>query len=337
MIEGEPIPPRPFPTSGRAPGKCVLFGEHAVVRGAPELVLAIDLHTQATVAPAPSGTRLNGDAEAVEHNPYLRALRDAYGPSPGLELRTVSRLPRAAGLGSSAAFLASLAAAWAAGTGGLGRAALAQRCFAAERSAQHGQGSPGDTSTSVAGGYITLNGHASDGPLLWTVQAPGGEARWEVRRAEDPGWTWVVAYSGIPRSTEEAVRAVGARLEAPDGPALLEQFGQVARDGIGAVRAGDRREVGRLLRRNQELLRTVGVSHPRLEALLDAAGPACDGAKLTGAGRGGSIVALPLEGREVELLRRLARAGAVPFAVRPSPGVALVEASEAGSAGPTEP
>ena len=76
---------------------------------------------------------------------------------------------------------------------------------------------------------------------------------------------------------------------------------------------------------NQELLRTVGVSHPRLEALLEAARPAAEGAKLTGAGAGGSIVVLPREGQEVDLVRRLARAGGLPFVVRPSvQGTALV-------------
>ena len=322
MSAEDGIPSRPFPTSARAPGKCVLFGEHAVVHGAPELVLAIDLHTQVIVARA-NQVRLNADPAAIDQNAYFREAVAAAGGAGGpVDVRAVSRIPRAAGLGSSAAFVASLSAALAAGGGGVDRPTLAQRCFTIERAAQ-GVGSPGDTSASVAGGYVTLNSGTAAGKPLWSV-AHGAE-RWEVRRAEDPGWAWVVAYSGIPRSTAEAVRAVAARLERPDGPALLEEFARVARAGIAAVAAGDREEAGRLLTRNQELLRDAGVSHPRLEALLEAAAPASQGAKLTGAGCGGSIVALPLPGREVELVRRLARAGAVPFPARPAPGVELVE------------
>ena len=321
-----PIPSRGFPTSARAPGKCVLFGEHAVVHGAPELVLAIDLYTQAIVGPA-SESRLNGDGGALETNRYFRETVAAAAPPPGtFEVRTVSRIPRSAGLGSSAAFVGAVSAALAAGAGGIDRGALAQRCFSVERAAQ-GVGSPGDTSTSVAGGYVTLNAGSLGGEPLWTVRA--GATAWEVRRTEDPGWAWIVAYSGIPRSTADAVRAVAARLERPDGPALLEEFKNVARAGISAVARGERTEVGRLMHRNQELLRDVGVSHPRLEALIEAAQPAAEGAKLTGAGCGGSIVALPLPGREVELVRRLARAGAVPYPVRSSPGVSLVEAAPA--------
>jgi mevalonate kinase len=324
MTGAEAIPARAFPTSARAPGKCVVFGEHAVVRGAPELVLAIDLHTQLIVARS-ERSRINGDPAAAEQNPYFREALAAAGPAVGpVDVRAVSRIPRAAGLGSSAAFVAAASAALAAGGGGVDRALLAQRCFAVERAAQ-GVGSPGDTSASVAGGYVTLNAAELGGERLWTVGQ--GSERWEVRRADDPGWVWVVAYSGIPRSTADAVKAVSARLDRADGPRLLEQFASVAREGIAAVSSGDREKTGRLLGRNQELLREVGVSHPRAEALLAAAAPACEGAKVTGAGCGGSIVALPLPGREVDLVRRLARAGAVPFPVRPSAGVGLVEAA----------
>ena len=331
MSDLAPIPARPWPCSARAPGKCILFGEHAVVRGAPELALAIDLRTQVIARPAPR-LRLNADPDAAGHNPYLRAALAVDGATtPPLDIRSVSRVPRSAGLGSSAAFVAALCASLAAARGGIERADLAQRAFAVERAAQ-GVGSPGDTSTSVAGGYVSLNEPGSRGTPLWSVHA--GDERWEVRREQDPGWVWVVAYSGIPRSTVEAVRAVGDRLERPDGPALLEEFRRVARQGIDAVGRGEREEVGRLLARNQELLREVGVSHPRLEALLEAAAPVAAGAKLTGAGRGGSIVVLPLPGREVELLRRLARAGAAAFAVRPAAGVELVDAEPLGDPEP---
>ena len=316
------IPARDLPVSAHAPGKCIIFGEHAVVHGAPELVFAIDLRTQVVVRNGPV-TRLNADDEALRRNAYFRAAVEAgWKDGPPIEVRAVSRIPKAAGLGSSAALAASLAAAFGAARGGIDRPSLAQRSFEIERGAQ-GVGSPGDTSTVVAGGFVAINGGPGD--PLWTIRGP--DRTWEARRVSDPGWVWVVAYSGIPRSTADAVRAVGARLAATDGPELLREFRRVANEGIDAVGRGDRPAVAGLLRRNQELLREVGVSHPRLEALLDAAAPAAEGAKLTGAGAGGSVVALPIPGKETELVRRLARAGALPFVVRPAPeGAALVEA-----------
>jgi mevalonate kinase len=317
-----PIPERPLPLSAHAPGKVILFGEHSVVWGQPELVLAIDLTTQVIVRPAAS-TSLNGDPDAASTNAYFRtALARLWPEGPPIEVRVVSRIPRAAGLGSSAAFVAALSAALGAATGGMTRSQLAETSFGIERAAQ-GVGSPGDTSTAVSGGYVTLN--ASDGgdPLWEIVEQP---SRWLVRSVPDPGWVWLVAYSGIPRSTGDAVRAVGRRLERADGPELLRKFAAVASSGIRAVVREDRSEIGPLMQENQALLREVGVSNDRLEALLAAAAPTAEGAKITGAGAGGSIVVLPQAGKEAETARRIARAGGVPYVVRPArEGAELVE------------
>jgi len=293
-----------------------------VVHGAPELLFALDLHTQVLVRGA-ARSSLNGDYEAAALHPYFRsALESPWASRATVDVRAVSRIPRGAGLGSSAALSAGLAATLSSLSGGVDRSTLAQRSFDVERGAQ-GVGSPGDTSAAVAGGFLTVNGEAS-GPVLWTVR--DGPRSWEVRRVADPGWVWVVAHSGIPRATGDAVRAVGVRLARPDGPALLDQFREVATEGTRAVAAGDRATAAALMNRNQELLREVGVSHPRLEALLDAARPFAEGAKLTGAGAGGSVVVLPRPGAETKLVRRLARAGGLPFVVKPAPsGVGLVD------------
>ena len=323
------IPAHVLPVAARAPGKCILFGEHSVVHGRPELLLAIDLYTQAAVRAGPSA-RLNGDATAAKRHAYLGRALELFPltpPSP-LEWSVVSRLPKGAGLGSSAAFSASVAAALLAVRGGATRAELAEASFRTERGAQ-GVGSPGDTSASVAGGLVALNGGA--GEVLWKLG--DAEHQWAVRRVRDPGWTWLVAYSGVPRNTAETVRSVGVRLSAKGGPALLDRFEEVALAGIEAVAREDRAEVGRRLQENQDLLREVGVSHPRLEALLDAVAPVVAGAKLTGAGAGGSIVALPTPGREIEALRRASKAGGLAFIVRAARrGAEVVEASE----GPTK-
>jgi mevalonate kinase len=318
-----PIPAQSLPVVARAPGKCILFGEHAVVRGQPEVLLAVDLYTQVALRPAPQWS-LNGHAGPVAGHRYLQAaIRALWSNGSPLDVTVVSRIPKASGMGSSAAFVAGLAAAIGATQGGVDRATLAQQAFSIERSAQ-GVGSPGDTSAAIAGGYLTLNTDvASLGDPLWSVQA--AEERWTVRRVADPGWVWVVAYSGIPKDTGPKVRAVGERFASPEGPDLLQRFSEVATAGLRAMAHEDGAETGRLLDENQELLRSVGVSHPRLEALLEAARPAALGAKVTGAGGGGSIVALPRPGQETDLVRRLARAGAVPFATGPAAaGVELV-------------
>jgi mevalonate kinase len=312
MTDG-PIPTSNLPLSARAPGKCIIFGEHAVVHGEPELVMAIDLHTQVGLAVGAEVT-LNRDPRAAAANPYLKtALGRMWPDGKPLAITATSRIPRSAGLGSSAAFVAALGAGLGGASGGLSRELLAQESFEIERTAQ-GVGSPGDTSAAVAGGCVALN--ASMGTLLWEVTHE--TTRWTARRILDPGWVWVVAYSGIPRQTANAVRAVSARLAESDGPELLRRFRAVAEQGIAALVDEDRLTVARLMKENHELLKTVGVSHPRLEALIEAVAPAAQGAKLTGAGAGGSVLVLPSPGRETEAVRRLARVGAVAFAVRPS-------------------
>jgi mevalonate kinase len=318
-----PIPARALPVVARAPGKCILFGEHAVVRGQPEVLLAVDVYTQVGIRPSPEW-RLNGHPGPVAEHQYLQAaIGEVWTDGPPLDVTAVSRIPKASGMGSSAAFVAALVAAMAAARGGTDRARLAQLVFTIERNAQ-GVGSPGDTSAAIAGGYLTLNTDvAAVGDPLWTVSA--GKERWTIRRIADPGWVWVVAYSGLPKATGPKVRAVGERFASSEGPELLRRFSEVAVAGLRAMAREDGSETGRLLDENQELLRSVGVSHPRLEALLDAARPAALGAKVTGAGGGGSIVALPKPGQETDLVRRLARAGAVPFATGPAAsGVNLV-------------
>lgn len=302
-----------LPASARAPGKCIVFGEHGVVHGTPELLFAIDLETHVTVQRAEEFS-LNGDRQARSQHPYFRSAMDVLWPhGEPLAVHATSRIPRSAGLGSSAAFVAALAAGLSPDGPTPDGPRLAETSFRIERGAQ-GVGSPGDTSATVAGGFLTLN--ADRGDKLWTLRQ--GDQEWTARRADDPGWSWVVAYSGIPRSTAEAVRAVRARVGQPDGPQLLERFRSIAEAGMDAVRAEDRERVGKAMTQNHLLLREVGVSHPRLEELIRSVEGHAAGAKLTGAGAGGSVLVLPRAGDETACLRRLARAGGLAFAVKAS-------------------
>ncbi len=329
-MSSPPIPAQALPLAARAPGKCILFGEHAIVHGRPALLLAIDLFTQVALRES-DALRLNGRVDEAAAHPYLReAIARLRPPTAApLEVTVTSRLPKAAGLGSSAAFSSALAAGLLASAGGAARERLALEAFAIERGAQ-GVGSPGDTTASVAGGYVAVNG--GDGPPLWELA--DDTRRWAVRRVRDPGWVWLLAYSKVPRDTAATVRAVGARLARPDGEELLARFGDVATRGIAAVADEDRAGVARLLGENHALLREVGVSHPRLEALIEAVAPVVQGAKLTGAGAGGSIVALPHPGREIDAARRVARAGGVAYVVRASrAGAALIGSATGDPAG----
>ena len=72
----------------------------------------------------------------------------------------------------------------------------------------------------------------------------------------------------------------------------IQAIGTIARRGLAALVDGDYEAVGHAMSENQILLRNLGVSSPELESLIRAAAPTSLGAKLTGAGGGGCMVAL---------------------------------------------
>jgi mevalonate kinase len=72
----------------------------------------------------------------------------------------------------------------------------------------------------------------------------------------------------------------------------IETIGLIARRGIVALKNGDYEAVGRAMTENQVMLRGLGVSCHELDDLVRAAAPSSLGAKLTGAGGGGCMVAL---------------------------------------------
>ncbi len=310
------IPPSGLPLASHAPGKAILFGEHAVVFGKTAVVLALDMGTDLEISGlrgTGSGT-YNGSERAARANPYLQTSLLAHPPPQPLDLRCRSQLPRASGLGSSAAFTAGLMTALLGMEGGAERTTLALESFRAERQAQ-GVGSPVDTSAAVAGGVLSVGARAP-GDKLWELPAEDGRPAWHVARLPDPGWTWVVGFTGVPKDTATVVRRVGERVKAPDGPRLLEQIDSLALQGCDALRAGDRAAVGRLMNENQRQLVELGISHPRLDDLMRSVEKLAVGAKITGAGGGGSIIVLPCPGDELRVGQAISHAGGVPFVVK---------------------
>jgi mevalonate kinase len=115
----------------------------------------------------------------------------------------------------------------------------------------------------------------------------------------------VIGDTGIASRTRESVGLVRRRWQA--NPQSLEELfdaiGAVAQQGRDAILRGDLTALGRAMDRNQELLERLGVSDPVLERLIGAARQAgALGAKLSGGGMGGCMIALvaPDGGARVE-------------------------------------
>jgi mevalonate kinase len=123
----------------------------------------------------------------------------------------------------------------------------------------------------------------------------------------------VVADTGVASSTRIVVGDVGQSWERdPERyERLFDEIGAVTRAARQAIEVGDLAEIGALMNENQGLLQELDVSSPELETLIRAALAAgAVGAKLSGAGRGGNMIALVTDGTATGVERALREAGA---------------------------
>lgn len=294
-----------------APGKFILFGEHAVVFGKPAFALAIDRRLTVTVAEA-ERTELNGKPfGAAGNSPYVEECLRRVEPQGHLRLETRSTIPAGSGLGSSAAAaIATLAA-----LDRQGRLReeddLARAGFEVELAVQ-GRASPLDTSTVTHGSGILVSPERLSGHL-WEVRR--GEKVWNLHHRSIPEADFVVGFTGISAATGPLVAMVHERAaREPKVREAIEEIGELTLAGVDALQHERFEEVGELMERNHALLTLLGVGHERLDALLRAVKPYALGAKLTGAGGGGSIVALTEKpDKAAEAIRA---AGGTPIPVR---------------------
>jgi mevalonate kinase len=291
-----------------APGKVYLFGEHAVVYGEPAVPCAIERRARVTVQQrSDDALRINAadltlDGFTVEYeggpadtpdvdverplleaamgyvNSAIEQARDAADtPAAGFDVTVESDIPLGAGLGSSAAVVV---AAIDAATRELGveldAREIADRAYQVEYEVQDGQASRADTFCSAVGGAVRVEG--DDCRAIEAV----------------PNLPFVVGYDGGAGDTGALVSGVRALREEYDFAAdTVSAIGDVVRAGEDAVRQGDLETLGELMDFNHGLLSALGVSSRSLDAMVWAARDAgAHGAKLTGAGGGGCIVAL---------------------------------------------
>jgi mevalonate kinase len=108
--------------------------------------------------------------------------------------------------------------------------------------------------------------------------------------------TFVVGYTGKKGNTGELVERVRRGTEkSPEARGHIMEIGAIVEEARSALKKGDAVRVGALMTRNHQLLAQLGVSSPDLEKLIAAAAPHAFGAKLTGAGGGGCMIALTEE------------------------------------------
>ncbi|OFV66847.1 MAG: mevalonate kinase [Candidatus Syntrophoarchaeum butanivorans] len=270
-----------------APAKIYLFGEHAVVYNKHAVAVAVNLRTRVSLRRSDRFIyQTDGDTRYIEG---ALGIFSSLKKIPGLELRVESDIPIGAGLGSSAAVtVATLGALNEEFDAGLGIEEIARLAFEVERSIQ-GVASPTDTFVSSVGGCVLV-------PDLTRVTD-------HLRCSIVIGDTKVVGYT---KKLVKDVKELRSR-ETEILDLIFDTIDRIAVTGLDALSAGDYTRVGELMNINHGLLDAMGVGTSKLSELVYAArsGGAL-GAKITGAGGGGCIVAICEEkdvGRVVDAIR----------------------------------
>jgi mevalonate kinase len=296
-----------------APGKLILFGEHAVVFGEPALCTAINLRTEVFARPYGEWLVDGASLDEPKYRYVKAAVRQSWDAGPlWLEIR--SMIPTGAGLGSSAAVTVATLGALHALQDRFDPPAIAREAFEIEHEVQ-GRASPIDTSTATAGGGVLVRPDAGE-DLLWTITRD--TRHWSLHRCPLPALTFVIGSTGISAATGPLVAGVKERVDAsPKAASMVREIGHITMDGLVALQREDLAAAGRLMDRNHELLNALGVGHPMLDRLVEAARTHSYGAKLTGAGGGGSMVALTDEPERTA--KAIREAGGNPYLVRTDP------------------
>jgi mevalonate kinase len=288
-------------------GKVILLGEHAVVYGFPALAAALDRGVSVGAIPTPAGGSLRLDVPswglkltADDDHAFARglcAIADAIELGrPPLTVVGDAQIPPGAGLGASAAFAVAIARALLAYMKKPLDVASVSRAANASETVLHGQASGVDVAIAVAGGIGVFR------------KSTG------LRPIHIPALRILVGPSGAPRSTAAMVERVATATAGNLDDARLRELGALTDSGTSALLARDLAGVGHAMDRAHQLLGALGVSTPLLDALCDVARKlGAHGAKLTGAGGGGAVIALAPREKEADILAAWKTAGVNGF------------------------
>jgi hydroxymethylglutaryl-CoA reductase len=295
--------------SGEAAGKVILLGEHAVVYDRHALALPLESSITASIVESSGGVSLTIPAWGMRQAwtadepaqggaaSAVRLIMNHLGVAArGFDIAVASRIPAAMGLGASAAFAVAVIRAFdSLLEKKLSNADVDNLAFECEKLAH---GDPSGIDNNIAT-YAQ--------PVLYSKGTRTRTRPFELLEVPP----LVVASSGMRGNTKEQVAAVRARYERNTAlyTTIFDEIDEMSVAGAVALKNCDYAQLGALMNVCQGFLNAIEVSTPELEKMIAIArGNGAIGAKLTGAGGGGSIVAL-CPGTTGEVARALKDAG----------------------------
>jgi mevalonate kinase len=282
--------------TGKGYGKTILFGEHFVVYGLPAVASALGAFTTADVKvvegkgfavddqrPATPGYREMKYDQAMQSVTNVIDHLNIDVEDQKLEISFAGDLIAASGVGASAAQCTSLARALNETFDlGLDDEKINEAAYEGEK-AYHGTPSGIDNTASTYGG------------LIWFVRNLSGGKNTMDRLQSPRKMLLVIANSGITASTAEVTADV-RRLKEENPERFEKIFGEyrkLAEEARKALVEGDIVTAGSLMSQNHRLLQQITVSGEINDELVGMAlGSGAVGAKMTGTGRGGLVIAL---------------------------------------------
>lgn len=301
-------------TLSSACGKIILLGEHAVVYERPALAVPLpQLRASVEVSPIFGGDAgaVRIEAPDINLSTWLETLKADHPLAkiihltrqalkidalPALEIRVYSSIPVASGLGSGTAVSVSIVRALSSYFDN--PLPVEDQSALAYEVEKLYHGTPSGIDNTVVAYEQPVFFRRGQTPQPFTIGAP---------------LTLVIGDTGRHSNTSVAVGVVRKAWKADVDryERLFDRVGEIVENGRAAIEAGDLSELGALMSDNQVVLREMGVSSPELDVLIQAARSASAlGAKLSGGGMGGNMIALVEADRVIEIEDALRAAGA---------------------------
>ena len=311
--------------TSRVSGKIILFGEHAVVYGQPALAVPVNqVFAEAEVLDSPrAGIWINAPdigfheklSRIAPENPLATVVEAVFaelgislppsvlrtsppegGEKDGIEIKVTSTIPIASGLGSGAAVSVAIIRALSSYLGNpLDDEKVNKIAYEAEK-IHHG------TPSGIDNTVVTYGK-----PIFFIKNQP--IELLNVAKA----FTIIIADTGISAPTKQSVADVRKLWEKNPQKinALFAAAGSIARTARQSIEGGHPERLGALMNENQRILREIGVSCRELDHLTEASlRSGASGAKLSGGGRGGNMIALSTKENAPAIAEALLNAGA---------------------------